>query len=444
MRTSYRTLLRLTGLCCAGLLLLTACGLNNDDAPEMTPTSEPPTPTPLPLSQVTPQPESEVVPDVGEGRTLIIWWPDQLPVDAVLEEQIQEFVAAENGTVNIDFRLKRVTDVGGIMYTLRSGLDVAPDAMPDLTLMRREDLAQAVRDELIQPMEGSTSVSATIIGGLYDVALTLGQVDDRFYGLPYLLTMLHYVYLPGDSLSRSADWTFDAVLARDIPFVFPAQRQTGVSETFLLQYLVAGGDLPQPGEVMVLNPDALLTVLTFYEQALAAEIVTEAIFDYSSTLDYQNDLGDGTLPAAVVRANLYLQLREDESAWQMAPVPTVDGEDVSLVDGWMWVMVAQSEDQQAVAVDFLNWMMALERQRRYAEAVNRLPSQEIALRNMSRTMIDTDTADSLLRGGIPAITQSSSGVLLRAMQNALLAVVSGDATAEEATQDVISLVGAPE
>ncbi|MEQ8672073.1 MAG: extracellular solute-binding protein [Aggregatilineales bacterium] len=440
---------RATFLCLSALaVLLAGCGLSSNGDTDSLPTATVPAPTAtaLPVSQSTLAPEVDE-PPLPDERTLVIWWPELLPVTDTLQSQLQDFSVTEESGIEIDFRLKRVGDLGGIMSTLRTGITIAPDAMPDVTLMRREDLIIAAGQGLIQPLEGVTSVSSSVIGGLYDIALTLGQYDDSLYGLTYILSALHGAYLPtpeNDIGEATLGWSFEDVLERDMPFTFPAGRQLGVNETFLLQYLNAGGTPPDESGAMTLNTDALLTILTFYEEAAQSGIVDDTVFEFSSPSDYQSSLSSGVLTSAVVRSSQFLSLREEGEDWQLAPIPTVNGDAVSLVDGWMWVIVANTPEQQDTAVRFLNWMMDVERQRQYAESAQRLPSQILALRNMDRNLLETALMDELITNSIAVMPQTSGNALTRAMQNALISVVRGDRSAQQATQDVIDIVGVSE
>lgn len=424
------------------VLLVVACSPSgNSEDVQATNAPPPPTATPLPISQSTSLPEDSVQ-VVNDINTLVIWWPELLPVTETLQTQLQDYTVITDGNIEINFRLKRVGDTGGIMSTLRTGIDIAPSAMPDITLMRREDLTSAIQQGLIQPMSGISSLSASVIGGLYDVALSLGEYDNQQYGVAYVLNVLHVAYMAQDDDNVTPQtWSFSDLLTREQPFVFPAGRQIGMNDTFFLQYLAAGGAPPDENGSMLLDTDALLTVLSFYESAVEAGTVNDEVFGYSTDNDYQSSLASGVLSSAVTRSSQYLTLRQEDPTWHAAPVPTESGAPTSLVDGWMWVIVASNADQQAIAVNFLNWVMDTERQRQYAESALRVPSTQLALRNMDRDLLDTDVMDDMVNNGFRVVPQSTGSALARAMQNALVAVVSGERNAEEATQDVIDIVG---
>lgn len=372
---------------------------------------------------------------------LVVWLPDQLaPVDNsdaanVLSTQISAFEESETGTngLKIDLRRKKAQDVGGIMSTLRTGSVVAPGALPDVTLMRRDDLLAAVQAGLIYPLEGR--VSSGIIGDLYNPALQLGQVDGQLYGLPYMLDLPLVVYRP-DKVSLTT-WRFQDVLNARMVFVFPAARSDGLSDVFFLQYLAAGGTLPNNGSLTV-NADALHTTLSFYEQAVENGTITSAVLQYTSPADYQSDLASGTIDAAVVTSSTYLRLRTQGQNVLAAPIPTPSGHTATSLDGWMWVVTTSNADRQALAVRFINWLMNSDQQGRYARAVVMLPSQRLALRGMG--LDDRDNAlftDFLSTARLP-FTTSLSGAPARAMQAALVAVISKERTADQATQDVMT------
>ena len=155
------------------------------------------------------------------------------------------------------------------MATLRTANNVAPGALPDMTLIRREDLLSAAQSGLIYPLEGL--VPSAILGDLYDVALELGQVDGQIYGLPFMLEGYHLAYHGIiDTLDVSA--SFDDFLLKETEWVFSGGRADNVTTDILFaQYLDAGGTPSQSNGKISIDSEALSTVLTFYEQALTPE-----------------------------------------------------------------------------------------------------------------------------------------------------------------------------
>src|SRR5260221_7418032 len=163
----------------ATLALLTACS-----AGLVQPTSQPtpqlgaPTATePLGLinSRIAFVPTAEAtsaatpVPD-----TIMIWWPASLFPETdseggqMLRDQVVGFKTAHGTTIAL--REKRDEGRGGIFETLRSGSVAAPAIMPDLALVRRADLVQAVSGKLIEPID----LAALGVDDLFQSGLALG------------------------------------------------------------------------------------------------------------------------------------------------------------------------------------------------------------------------------------------------------------------------------
>lgn len=429
--------------------MLVACGGGADNESTATPTIAPPSATPLAGAQSTPLPTSEVTP--ASMMSLTIWWPEPLaPVDRpevtrLIGEQIEAFDRAEDNLIDIEFRLKRYQDVGGIMATLRTASSVAPGVLPDLTLIRREELLAAVQSELVFPLE-RLILSATL-GDLYDSAIALGQVDGQIYGLPYLVDVRHIAYraaLLADSLETPElihDWSFAAVLERNKAWVFPARRTTGINATLYAQYIDAGGTQPDSAGTFVLNADAFRTVLTFYERAYEQGIVGAQVLEYATVNDYVADLTAGIVPAAVLDSTTYLRLIAEGEDLRSASLPTASGNSVSILNGWMWVLTTNNADQQEIASRFMGWMMDADRQRDYAATVYMLPSQRTALLSLDGERIDIDLMDDIMRNAIVPLVDNAGGVLPRLMQAALSAVLTGQSSADDAVASVVEQLG---
>lgn len=415
-------------------LLLAACA-PGDRAVQIT--SEPLTlPTLAPTQPPTPAATPEATAE--QPLELVVWWPEpvapvgEIQASVILTEQTEGFLAA-NPDLLLDARLKKPRDVGGIMETLRAASAVAPGALPDVTLLRRADLLAAVQTGLVQPLEGQ--VSSAILGNLYTAALELGQVNGQLYGLPYMLEVQHMAYW-GDF--PSGDFaTFDAVLAQQHAFAFPAGVTNGLSSVFLLQYLSAGGSLSDfsTGEV---NADALGAVLVFYETAADAGLANATLLNYGTYTDYQTALQDRSLRAAVVPSSTYLGFGAAGQALAFAPIPMQAGQPTTLLDGWLWVITTPNPDRQAIAARFLDWMSQIERQSRYSQAIHMLPALRGALRQAGINAAYGDFITQLIGNAVLPQPEIASSVLARAIQNAFSAVLSGQRTAEDALQDVLN------
>ncbi|MBI1281141.1 MAG: extracellular solute-binding protein [Anaerolineaceae bacterium] len=388
------------------------------------------TPPPLlPVAEVTPDVTTEAPP------TLHIWWPDSLAPTSNQKASLMlaDYVDTFRATIpelTIEMRLKKSQDSGGVIETLRTAYAVAPDAMPDITLLRRNDMLAAVDAGFIQPIQGQ--VTSAVLGDLYPTALDLGRVNGTLYGLAYTLDVEQIAYRPVVLSGSFAH--FEDVLKDNQKFVFPAGVTEGLSDVLLLQYISAGGTL---NELIQGKPNAkaLLTILTFYKQAVDAGIIDRSVLDYARPDDYLFQLAQGKFDAGMITSSQYLNLLANGQAFEAAPIPLAAGEPSTVLNGWMWVVVNKNKDQQTLALHFIEWMLEANRLAAYSRQINMLPARRAAMRLWNAGTF-TDLANRLLANArLPLV--DGNATTLRAMENALAAVISGQRTPEEAVSDVV-------
>lgn len=366
--------------------------------------------------------------------TLTIWIPDDLLplndgiLNAMLEAEITEFAALENGG-KIVIRRKAARDIGGIMATLQTASAVAPGALPDMTLIRREDILLAVEEGLIQPLEGK--IASSVIADLFPSALRLGRVDDQLYGLPYLLDFYLYAYRDNGEPAPSR-WTFDAVVERGQTFTVPTLRANGMADTLWLQYTAAGGELPENG-VLELTPGAVADVLSFYEQLASARLIAPGTNDYASPANYIEPLNSGRIASGIVNTAILRQLIDADPPLKFTSVPTSNGQPVTLTNGWMWVIVTPNSERQVMAGRFLNWMMEAGRHSTFARAIAMPPSQRSALRRWNIEGVSNALLTEMLDDSLPTQPAVGTSSAARAFQAAWLDVIAGRMSASEAT-----------
>lgn len=417
------------------LIILSACGAPSAST---TPTPETATPsvntTPLPPVPTNFPTESANV----STHNFVVWFPETLApsdnpdVATLLNDQLNGFIAEQDDPITIEFRLRRYVETGGILPTLRTANKVAPGALPDITLVRREDLSALIQEGIAIPLEGY--LSSSIIGDLFPPALQMGRVQNQIYALPYVVDMGILAFY-GDE-DQPATWTFEAILEANAFWNFPAGRATGLSNVLFLQYLVAGGALANDG-TLNLNTDALTTVFNFYEQAYRANLIDDSMLDFTSTSDYVRSLTSGDLRAGVMNASTYLsEIADDEARLFASAIPTANGNPITLMNGWVWIVTAKTADKQEIAYRFIEWMMGNSRQAAYAQSINLLPSQRGALTQMVLSNADVALFSDLLSNAVLMPTDNNTGAVARAIQTAFASVISGNMTAEEAVESV--------
>jgi maltose-binding protein MalE len=372
----------------------------------------------------------------SEVRTVTIWLPVDMisPNDettlALLNNQLEVF-STQNTNINVDVRFKRVSDVGGILPTLRTASAVAPEALPDMTLMRRQDLVTAQRAGLIQSLE-NLMPSALLVN--LQQRLSLGQIDSTLYGLPYLMDVLHMAYYAQDE-ELLAGWSYADVLQRQQQLLVPLGRVTGIPAIVYAQYLNAGGRM-NPTGTLVFDETVIDTTLSFYEQLRQAELIPVEALDYLTPADYWGTFETNDERAVLVNSNQYLQRKAQDPMLRASALPTNDGEPVTLMNGWVWVMVTSAPEQQEIAVALLDWLLLDTHQIEVATALSTLPALPVALSQVVEDDADLALYTTLIANAHLPLTEGEGDAFSRALENAVVAIMRDERTASEATADI--------
>ncbi len=372
-----------------------------------------------------------------------VWLPAPLTADEsgaafqLLSEHAVTF--RQNNGVSVQLRIKEVAAPGGIMATIRAGKEVAPDALPDLALIRRRDLSPAQAQQYLQSLE--TLFSSSLINDLGN-GLPFGQVrlEDgaTLYGLPYLFDLLLTV-ISQPAAPNEAGLSYADVLNSGATFYFPAARSTGLNQTVYLQYLAAGG-LTLQDESVTVDESALRTVLSFYEALVRQGQLSADVLTYQSPAAYRSEfIGQvDQSQLAVFTASDFLQMIGEQDAPLIAAnIPTSDGEGLSLREAWLWVLVTPDLSRQAASARFLEWMMEPGFHAAFARAVHHLPSQPGILKDSLPAMVDSQLFMQLLANATLPSPENEGGTIPRLIQESLAQVLQGAASASEATRQVL-------
>lgn len=418
-------LVRLSALCL--LLALVGCAGGNITPQAPTPQRLIWTATPPPTE--TPPPPTETP---SGPLTVQVWWPDSLAplgdenTQQLLTEAVDTFGNSQS-QARVEIRLKRGENSGGILETLRKTSPVAPGALPDLTLLRHDDLLAAVRGGFIQPFPTGSSPQSD----LYRAGIELGRVNGAIYGLPFLLETQHIAYR---TITMAGNFArFQNALADRQGFTFPAGGSRGVRGMLLAQYLSAGGTFFELS-ARRLNVEALSQVYAFYAQGRVEGLFDSSLLSFIQTSDYLKQISEGELDAALLTSTDYMGLSGNNLGLAAASFPLAAGDPSSPVDGWSWVVITTDPVRQEAALHFIDWMANPARMSAYAEAAGVLPARRGALllwpENPYRILMD-----SLLAAGFVLPADAASDSSLRSIEAGLTSVLSGQRSAEQAAQD---------
>lgn len=375
---------------------------------------------------------------------LKVWLPAPLISDesGVAYQLLSDHTAAFSASNNIEaiYRIKDVGKIGGIVASIRVAKVVAPEALPDVALIRRQDFGPGLAAEYLQSLE--TLFSSSLLNDLDD-GVEFGQIPlesgPSLYGLPYFFDLLISVFTRPQA-AAPGPIRFDGMLSDEVAFLFPAARANGLNQTFLLQYLAAV-DMTPVSSMMSVNEDALRRVLEFYEALMQRGLITEDVLTFQSPAAYAADFASKMErpQLAIFNASDYLALIDRQTVnVSAAEIPTADGNGSSILNGWLWVIATPDRGRQALAARFLEWMMEPTFHADFARALYHLPSQPAILDQSLPAAADRFFFSELLSSAALPLPEGEGGAAARLMQEALAQVLHGDSSAAEATRQALA------
>ena len=381
-------------------------------------------------------PTPTLMPTVNADNSVVIWWPAAIYPDedstalALLNQYIARYQREQN--VEVTIRVKRTEGTGSITSTLSHASVVAPAVVPDLALLRRADLVTAANDGLITAVDLTTLDMDDLFAG----GLSLGAVNGTQYGIPYLLDVQHAVYRR--NVFEEQPLTLAMVLTTGQSFVFPANAGRGVNSTVLTQYLSLGGRLADDQGLAMLDQAPLAAVLAYYETATKRTLITPAWLDYISPEQYYGTATGNKAPLWLVNATNYMStFATDTKNLAYSPLPTIADtkNNVSSVDGWLWVITANDASQRQQALQMLRWLMDGEREGVFTSNLGWLPSRRSSLQTWN-TSYATFVQTLLDEPAAPPLDEIDPKVMA-ALQSAFEDVLNGKTTAEVAAQAAV-------
>lgn len=368
--------------------------------------------------------------------SLRIWWPDIFYTEGHRED-IDDIFAAYNST-EVDIQIYPYLQ-GDDVRRLSLTKQVASDALPHLTLIRQDELSEAIRIGLVRPLD-----RWQLEGTLPNLAI-MGQVNGIQYGVPYMFQMQHMIYTPAfDTLALNSPPTTSEILETEEGMIFPAipTNNQVVSNFVLSQYLVLGGQLVNDDGQPALTSTILLTLLRFYADELENGVFDAEVANYMSIDDYRQHITDDEKSFAFVRSQYYIEQRQvGRPTMSITPIPNANGDNFVIFDGWVWVLLTDDPIYQDQALEFVQWMTEAERSAEIARASGLLPNRESSLLVLRVSpyldFINNLSADQIFV--MPA--RPSNNAALSVLQQVFMSVISSESTPEEALTTALETLG---
>lgn len=397
-----------------GLLFSAGCASLEPLLASLTP---PASPTPTQRATSTP-PEpilTETPPAVSQSPILRVWLPTQFnpasgnDAATLLGERLAQFGAQHDG-LEIEVRLKKMDSENDIVNVLSLTNAAAPGALPDLILLSRPDLESAALSGLLHPIDGlSTSLEDP---DWYAYAQQLAHLQNTGYGLPLAGDALALVYYP--ELGTLVSW--EDVFASRGQLVFPAGNTDGLVALSL--YVSAGGEVLDAQGLPTLEVDALTRVLTLVQEGVSADVFSPSLVNVTTeaqTLQIYRTGSAGTNKGII----WILNYRADEDG-AITPLPGLGEVPFSYATGWVWALAGANPENQQLAVELAEFLVADEFIGEWTRLMGYLPTRPSSVEENDRTLT------AILESAHPVPSNDVVAILGPLMQEALTRVLNGE------------------
>ena len=376
----------------------------------------PPTPVPTRTARLTPTPPplpTATAPIEPQTPSLRLWLPEQFnpsaenPAAELLAGRLSEF-ESQHSDLKIEVRIKKAETEGDILNALSITGAAAPSVLPDLVLLSRSDLEMGALLGLLHPIDGlSTSLDDP---NWYSYAQQLAHIQNTGYGLPFLGDTLVLIYYP--ELGQIVTW--EDVLASEGDAVFPAgdpQALIGLS-----LYASAGGEILDSQGLPMLDQETLVRVLTLLEEGVSNETFPPSLANVTNDAQALQIYRTGSANKAMV---WYLSYRPSEDG-AVTPLPGLDEASFSYATGWVWALAGSDPENQQLAVELAEFLVAEDFIAEWTNATGYLPTRPSIVPEGDRTLT------AILESAQPIPSRDVLAVLGPLMQEALTRVLNGE------------------
>jgi ABC-type glycerol-3-phosphate transport system substrate-binding protein len=412
----------------AGLLFSAGCSSLDSFEPFLA-SLTPPTPTSVATQEATPMPAKTLtatVPAPDTAPVLRLWLPPEFDPAAqnasarLLQRRLTEFEAQHPG-LEIEVRIKDAEAEGDIVDVLSLTSTAAPATLPDLIMLSRPDLEAAATRGLLHPIDGlSTSLEDP---NWYGYAQQLGRVQNTGYGLPFAGNALVLVYYP--ELGTIVTW--EDILKTRSRLVFPAGNIQGLVGLSL--YASAGGKVLDAQGLPTLEEEALKRALTLVQDGISKNVFPPSLVNVSTEAQVLQIYRTGSANLGIIWILDY----DTSSDGAVTPLPGIAEAPFSYATGWLWALAGSKPENQQMAVELAEYLVAEEFIGEWTGAAGYLPTRPSTVAEDDRTLV------AVIESAHPAPSNEVQAVLGPLMQEALTRVLSGESAADVASSIVQKL-----
>jgi len=415
------------------LLLLTGCEaiLKLDfpwEEPAGVPTKTPVLPTPTATKHPTPTKAAQSPTPTAEPRQtrMVLWLPPEFDPNAdndaarLLKARLERF--ARSNRIELDVRLKNPSGSSNTIESLIATNGAAPDNLPAVTIMRRQDLETAHLRGLVYSNDELAAMAGMV--DWYSFARETVSFDGESYGLGLLGDPMVLAYQNRTDYIPEDDWfKLHLNFGR---FGFAADDSQG--RFLLLLYLAAGGETRDAQNHLILQEEPLTQALQVLKDLVNTRHLSNSVLEMQTPSQVWQGFANRTLDTAAMPASVVLRaLVSAESGY---PEPAFAQPEFTLTETWAMALTSPSQGQQDLGLKLMSDLTDTAFLADWSEALAYVPAKPTALgawKNLSLKPA-LEKIMNVARLYPKDETINSLGPILR---NATLMIVRDNASVEE-------------
>lgn len=339
------------------------------------------TPSP-PLSSPTVAATPAAVAPTPAIVTLRIWGPAEFDPGgvegngALLRQQVSEFEALYPD-IELLYEPKPLSGPAALLTYLRSASAVAPGVLPDLIIIPVPSFEEAVQTGLLYPFD--SVITESVRQDFYPFATRDTSVDGQWLAVPLALQLEHGVTRTGRR--GQTPTTLESFTREDTPTWLFAGQGVGQGEigNALLLQLLALSDEGMPGPENLPPTERLLSLFTLLQEAQKVGGIPRQVLLLEEGDAPFRALQEGQADLIESNSRLYLENRRGQTGIIYAPIPTLTGRQVTVVDGYLLGLTTDDPRQQQAVERYLEWLLAPARLAAWSAANSWLPARRSAL-----------------------------------------------------------------
>ncbi len=405
-----------------------------------------PTTVPIPIDTPDfPLPERTIPPILPDANPalLTVWLTlENSPAagagrGAELAAQIEAF-DVNNAGIEIIIAEKALTGQGGILSYLRTGRDVAPQALPDLILLPANQLPAAFDERLIFPLTQIDELDFE--PDLFPVAAQMARVNGELAGLPYFLNGMPHLAYDSGVFTSTTPATWSDLEMSGAQMAVPANGRDG-ADLLLLFYLSLGGSLQDETGATRIQPAILREALALFRQGHEQGWILPESGNLSSYQEAWAMFAQGNAGIVPVSADQFIQERANGHSADFLPLLGQNASVPTWADGWVWAATSTNPTQQRIVGELLSWLTNPENLGTLSANHLTLPARRSAFAYWSPNDPYVDFLQNELEKA-QMIPPDAGNAVRSAFQEAFSQVISGSQSAEDAAQRVADLINA--